>query len=311
MRIHLPAEYREDINKLIELLSIPAPEEETAAPTKKEQPSSTASRQTPPQTEQPETPTTASEKEVLETSQGLTETEQAFANAGLEAMVNGVISREQVTGKISAEAMKSIMVEAVGLKTTLFTIAAPETSKKIVLMGYDSGMDTTSNVTARSTEVIVNKYLDNTLIEVRATGTALVNRMKEEAAKLKGQNSDIVVITVTGDVTLNQLSNTEKENLGKILDVENIVSANEIRPIPVIGLYDLVLRIAYGQDIERDILPCLNRIASKANGDTFKKTDIERLLSQGLLRIIPRAMPVNMSEATEIHKAAQAVAQAL
>ena len=118
-------------------------------------------------------------------------------------------------------------------------------------------------------------------------------------------------MTITSDGTLSQLDDNERQDLGKILDIMNIISASEIRPIPVIGLYDLILRIAYGQDIDRDILPCLNRIAYNGNNQPFTKNDIDQLLSSGLLRLIPRAAPVNVAEAAEIYRAAQAVARAL
>ncbi|MDP3790568.1 MAG: hypothetical protein Q8R38_00790 [Candidatus Omnitrophota bacterium] len=249
--------------------------------------------------------------------EGLTETEQAFMNAGLKQVVTDAISRAQTAQELTPETMESIMKQAAGLSSTLSAVSAPEMTKKIVLVGHDTSLDAASNTTARVVEETVNRYLDDTFIEVRASGSNLAAKIQEVAASIAKERNinikDIFIATVAGDDTVKELTGRpELANLGKVLQIQNKVSDTEMLPVPVIGLYDFILRMAYGQSDE-DILACLNRIASKGPNQPFVKEDIDQLLNNivGLLRIIPKAAPVNMSEVAEINRAAQAVARAL
>jgi len=257
----------------------------------------------------------ASVEQIKPVEEGLTETEQAFADAGVEALVKQSLKKLQAAGRLTPEITKSVMIQAVGLKSTIAGISAPSMPRKIILLGYDNELDPASNAAARAAEEAVNRYMDGALVEVRDSGAKLAERMQTEAAKLAKQHGvdikDIFIATITNQGTLKRLDGAERSNLGKVLDIDNVITESGRRPIPIIGLYDFILRIAYGQDIEKDILPCLNRIAYKGPGEPFTRDDIMQLLNSGLLRLIPKARPVDMSEMAEINRAAKAVAQAL
>ena len=71
-------------------------------------------------------------------------------------------------------------------------------------------------------------------------------------------------------------------------------------------MYSLVLRIGYKFD-EDSILQSLNSIAI----NKFTTEDLKDALKRGILIILPKAGPINTSEAVEAYRAAEAVLRSL
>jgi hypothetical protein len=198
------------------------------------------------------------------------------------------------------------------LRSTLFGIGVDEQrSKKPVILAYDTGIEPNVDTThvARAGEVAINKYLNGMVVEIRGTGRALLDAVRVEAQKM-GPNYSVV--TIAGDTTLSEIrqvlvgegkaGDNLKDDLGVVINVQN----PDNRYIPIIGLYDIALRIAY--DLDQDaIVDRLNRIALNPNGIPFTKDD----LLKGVIRILPRIAPANMAEAVEAYKAAQQALQSL
>ncbi|MCX5679002.1 MAG: UTP--glucose-1-phosphate uridylyltransferase [Candidatus Omnitrophica bacterium] len=176
------------------------------------------------------------------------------------------------------------------------------TKNKQVLILYDTAIDPTVDTThvAHAGEVAVKKYMNEAIIEVRGTGKALYEAAKAQAGNLKGPYA---IVTIAGDVTLREIGTEGLKDLGKVINVQN----PDNRYIPVIGLYDLALRIAYDLGDEK-ILECLNRIATKdPNFTPFTLEDLRK----GMITILPKIRPVDMAEAVEAYKAAQAALKSL
>ncbi len=243
------------------------------------------------------------------------EAEEAFADSGWKAQVQAVLSKANITGEYAEDVRNSIMNEAIGLFTTLNMVTATNESKKIIVLGRDTGLDPEANAAAQAGKAAVEKYLGDSLIEVRGKGKSLLEGMQAQIAQLKAEGKvegkDFVVITIAGNTTLDQINKNDRKDLGKIINILDAIKAGSGKNyLPIIGLYDLAIRIAYNQDTD-NILSCLNRIASNENGRPFIKDDIEKLLAEGLIRILPKIGPVNMTEAIEAYKAAEQVLRAL
>lgn len=188
--------------------------------------------------------------------------------------------------------------DAAALRQTLVGLGIDtDRVKKNVLILYDTSLDQDLDTThvARAGEVAVNKYMNGAVTVIRGTGKALIYA----PAVLKALNAGDAIVTIAGDATLKEIGRNELRNFDKIINVQN----PDNRHIPVIGLYDLALKIAYDLGDER-ILECLNRIAIRGPNDPtpFTMEDIRK----GVIRILPKIRPVNMAEAVEAYKAAQA-----
>ena len=235
-----------------------------------------------------------------------TETEKAFTKPAAD-LVDKTLSKTNLTGASADEIRASIEKEATGLYTTLNAATITESRKKIVVLLRDTSLDPVSNAAAQAGSAAVAKYLGDSLIEVRGKGRSLLDRGLEQIAQLKADGKEFAVVAMVGNDTMSQIQKNERKELGKILNITD----NGGKYLPVIGLYDLAIRIAYEQNPD-DILLCLNRIASNPDtGRPFTRNEIEQLLKNGLIRILPRTAPVNMTEEVEAAKAAEKVLQAL
>ncbi|MBU0605983.1 MAG: fructose-bisphosphatase class II [Candidatus Omnitrophica bacterium] len=193
--------------------------------------------------------------------------------------------------------------DAVALRQTLVGLGIDtDRMKKKVLILYDTAIDPNLDTVhiARAGEVAVNKYMNDAITVVRGTGKALRDAPDVHKALKAGD----AIVTIAGDSTLKEIGQDGLKDLGKIINVQN----PDNRHIPVIGLYDLALKIAYDLGDER-ILECLNRIAIRGPNDPtpFTMEDIRR----GVIRILPKIRPVDMAEAVEAYKAAQAALASL
>ncbi|MFA5143646.1 MAG: glucose-6-phosphate isomerase family protein [Candidatus Omnitrophota bacterium] len=229
-----------------------------------------------------------------------------------------------LTGPNAIEIMASIKHEGALLWSILEDISkkkfAGKKVKQVVLL-RDTDLYPTS--LAHSGEDAVKKYLGDTLIEVSGRGSSLLDNARRQLTQLidvegKTPGEDFVVVTLTGNNTLAEISGVQAENLtpevlngnekikdlGKILSIQT--TEGHILP-PIIGLYAVALRLANDTG-EENILRCLNSIAWNGRpNQPFTVADLAR----GVLVILPRVGPVNYTEVVEAFKAAEAVLRAL
>jgi hypothetical protein len=183
-----------------------------------------------------------------------------------------------------------------------------------VILAYDTGLDPDSGDELKKTiqagDGPINTYLlkgNSRLIEVRKTGRELLDAVRLEAERLKNSGKKYVIVTISGDTTMNALNDKERAELGKVINVKN----PQKQHIPVIGLYDVALRIAFELGTE-SILRCLNSIAlNPENKNAFTKDDIDNLLKNGFISILPKIVPINTDEAREAYMAARQALKSL
>ena len=173
--------------------------------------------------------------------------------------------------------------------------------KTTVIIAYDIGLDpdASTNQVAQEAGREINSYLDENLAEVRSTGEKLLEDITLTKRLIEGKNRKCVVVTIASDETVKKIG-TNLRHIGKVLNVHN----KDQRYIPIIGLYELALRIAYGSDANA-ILECLNRIAFKDGTDVpFETVDVEQLLSNGIIRLLPKMRNVDLTERIAANKGA-------
>ena len=143
---------------------------------------------------------------------------------------------------------------------------------------------------------------------MRATGDALISGIERARSELGG-SSNIPVVIIAGDGVM---SSTEIASaLAKLGRVVNVQNPGGERYIPMVGLFDLALRIAYDLGDEK-ILACLNSIALNPDKKPFGPDDIEELLRRsGVIHILPKIVPVNLTEVIEAYKAAQSALESV
>lgn len=180
---------------------------------------------------------------------------------------------------------------------------------KAVIVAYDTGLESEiqTGKVAQQGEQSLNKprYLNNRLVNVRGTGQKLVDGIRKAIAELEGEGIPYALVTIAGNKTMSEVSgDLEKLKGNKILNIQN----PDGRYIPIIGLYELALRMAY--DIGEDrILECLNRIAANPDNpnNIFTKDDLGRVV----IRLLPRIGPVDTEEARKAYEAAKKVLESL
>jgi hypothetical protein len=172
-----------------------------------------------------------------------------------------------------------------GLAKTLTVLTAPSglLNGQKVILAYDTKLDpqqNTSDVVAIINNVIEKKTGAKQIIVVKGTGKELLDQVKIKRDALDRGQEKYTVITLAGDATLapEQISEKEHKDLGRIINVKN----NGDKQVPVIGLFDLALKIAYELGDE-NILRTLNRIALSPNGTPFTMDDLQNLLKKGFL----------------------------
>jgi len=211
---------------------------------------------------------------------------------------------------------RSTVPERDSLKSYLDSIAYNETAldNEVDVILYDTGVDMnmpTAHV-EQAGERSINRYIDGRLVNIRSTGAKLLELGKAEVARLTAAGKKVRVVSIAGNATMKEKikdksgKDTDQgvgeglKSLGKVLNIQN----PDGRYIPVIGLYELALRIARDSSIE-DITECLNRIALNPGNKPFTRDEVESLLTRGVLQLLPKIVPVNTAEAAEAYKAAQ------
>jgi len=175
---------------------------------------------------------------------------------------------------------------------------ATENDMVPVVILFDTGLVPTS--VAQAGEKAIKRYLGGSIIEVRGIGAQLLEKLPEALEGL----TEYKIVTIAGDQTLDDIKAKGKENLNKLGRIINVKANGNY--IPIIGLYDLALRLAHDLDLE-NILQHLNTIA--VNGQNQMPFTIDDL-RKSIITILPKIGPVTGNE-TEIYKAAEAVLRSL
>ncbi|MBI5124419.1 MAG: hypothetical protein HZA72_03270 [Candidatus Omnitrophica bacterium] len=225
-------------------------------------------------------------------------------------------SRESASGVAITPELAGLTAEEIGLYSTepdkealhqtLTSLVLDEKllAKGTVILAYDTALEPKLSTThvSKAGEVGVNRYMGGKLINIRGTGKALLEAIQAEKARLEGQGVPLAsVVTIAGDGTIKDVGEGNLKELGKVINVQN---PEDNRYIPIIGLYDLALRIAYELGEDR-ILDALNRIALNPEERPFTMDDVHTLLSTGILRILPKIVPIDTAAALEAYKGAQ------
>ncbi|MCX5667268.1 MAG: hypothetical protein NTY34_03025 [Candidatus Omnitrophica bacterium] len=203
-------------------------------------------------------------------------------------------------GKVTAEQIYQVSTipERDSLQKYLASLALRGAlDNRAVIIAHDTAV--APGQVAQAGERPINKYLEGKLVDIRATGRKLLDNIAQAAQELQAAGIPYKVVTIAGNSTMNEVGQY-LTRIGKVLNIQN----PDNRYIPIIGLYEVALRIAYDSSID-DVLLSLNRIAINPDNRPFTKDDVEALLSRGVLMILPKIVPVNPSEAAAAYKAAQ------
>ena len=159
------------------------------------------------------------------------------------------------------------------------------TRKGKVMIVHDTALsDVETSDTARSCEVLINRYLDGNVIGIRATGRKLLESIQKEVSALAAAGENVAaIVIITGDGTMREVG-AELRALknGTVINIAN--PGNRVIPVP--ALDDLALRVAYRFDNSR-ILECLKRVGSRDDNRPFTVEDVKVLLSTGIIRLLP------------------------
>ncbi|MBN2453480.1 MAG: hypothetical protein JXB40_04385 [Candidatus Omnitrophica bacterium] len=225
----------------------------------------------------------------------------AVAGPSPARMPTGIAAEEAA----ALEARYDITGERRSLNNTLLNIGVNTSrQKRRVLIAYDTRVDgkmDTSDV-ARACEEVIQAKLSDEVLVVRGTGAELLTRIEATKA-LKGGRMDATV-TIAGDATLDSIGQSNFKALGRVINVSN----PENRYVPVVGLFDLALRMAFDLGDDR-ILDILNRIAIKdpGNPSPFTLEDIKK----GIIRIMPKIRPIDLADDARAYRAAQLALKSL
>jgi hypothetical protein len=234
--------------------------------------------------------------------------------------IDRILKKLTESEAVRPEIIRSIGTEAAGLRETLQRIFVSGIARKPVIITYDTALEPRSREAVQAGEKAVEGYLGGSLFVVRKTGKAVLAGIDEAVAELAKKigkqpqeikiNVDYTLVTIAGDATLavpEVAGAKDRGTLGKILNVQT----DGRLYMPIIGMYDLALKIAYDFEPEK-LAECLNRIAlNTATGQPFTPEEVADFLRKGLIPVLPRIGPVDTNEAAAAYKAAQAVLQAL
>ncbi len=230
---------------------------------------------------------------------------------------NGSRPARDSTNGLSAEAIKeqSTVPDTEALKKLLVSLGlyAKETERGAVIVAFDTGIFPV-NVSSvlKAGKDGINRYLEGKVIDIRAQGPDLLTKIQDEIGRLKGAGIPLAgVVAIAGDATVEAMRSQPLElEAGKVAVIN--VQKPENRYIPVIGLYDLALRIVYNPDDKPAILECLKQIALNPDNKPFGLDDVEELLKSRIIRILPKIIPMDMDlTIREAYRAAQAALTAL
>jgi hypothetical protein len=226
-----------------------------------------------------------------------------------------------------------------GLQATLEAVSrsglfAPDGTHKdgVIILAYDTGIGGEEAREATTVNQLCHQLTDsymgpNRVIRVKGTGEALATAIEQAQAKYAGRV--LASVTIASDATMAVEARAERlMKLGRVLQIQGKnekLGKDFYMPVP--GLYDLALRVAIAEILHRTkdaagndiytpegldfILQRLNNVALSSDGTPFTKDDIQGLLKNGILRMLPKITPINMVAAHEAYKAAQSTLRSL
>lgn len=181
---------------------------------------------------------------------------------------------------------------------------------KIIIV-WDTGIsDARTNETILKTQNLVTKYLGDAVINVRGTGEEMLDAANKEAQNEKGNIRAIV--TITGDKTLRikTLSGkTIEEELtalhdkSKVLNIQDKDKDNKPLHIQVPGLTNLAISIGF--ELNDKIARCLANIGYAFDAVGNPIIDPIAILTQKVIRILPRIRPIDISAEAEAQRLAK------
>mgnify|MGYP003392737759 CR=1 FL=1 len=191
------------------------------------------------------------------------------------------------------------------LESTLSVIALNKEAfakdGKVVIVSDTGISDAVTPDVYQKTAKLVSKYLDDAVIHVRGKGAELPALVE---SAIKGEKIRAIV-TMAGDGTLNAKTADGRNVMdalsalhdkSRILDIQSKDSDGNRLFIQVPALYNLALSIGYEMPNEK-IMQCLQSIGIviDANGNPI---DPMIILTEKLVRILPRIRPVDMDADT-------------
>ena len=247
-------------------------------------------------------------------------------NGGLPAgYENGETGAARNVGRAASAIQKTepAKMSAADLSRTVITpdIAAMEatmmplafnkeglTKEGKVVVVWDNGVsDVETTHVALQASRLVEKYLGDAVINVRGDKDTILSQVRDIVLR---EPNIRAIITITNDKTLGandaETGATIEAGLkalhekSRILSVQNMDGKDRLF-VPVPALYDLALRIGF----EQPIADCLARIGiATATDENGRPIDPMSDLWK-ILRIIPRAKPINVGAEAEAQKAAK------
>ncbi|MDD5427854.1 MAG: hypothetical protein PHI58_01275 [Candidatus Omnitrophica bacterium] len=212
------------------------------------------------------------------------------------------MTAEEIMAFAGTSGVKSLNATAVSLKTNQ-ELLVKEGKVLIVRIGKESRQGT-DQVAQRIGQKLDN-YLPDLVINVRTTKDKAV----EAAAAYIGKGDIRAVIAINEDGALIDTAEGKAFQAAiqglhaksRILDVQSTDSDGNPLSVPVPAIYDLALRLGFDQVIDGDFAAFLGRIGLflDANGEPI---DPLKMSTYFVIRIIPRARPVNMNADAEAQR---------
>jgi len=207
-------------------------------------------------------------------------------------------SEETVTAQQIYERSTQPDLEALRKYLATGVLSGEFDDRTSVIIAYDMGLDPEVSTGQAAQEAFreCNSYLGGRLAEVRSTGEKLIEDINRIKVLLQGSGRNCVVVTIASEETVNNIGERLKR-IGKVIKIRN----ENQRHIPLIGLFELAIRIAYNSDTNA-ILECLNRIAANSQGCPFGPDHVAALLSNNIIELIPKIKNVDLTERIKANK---------
>ncbi|MCX5679482.1 MAG: hypothetical protein NTZ95_02250 [Candidatus Omnitrophica bacterium] len=187
----------------------------------------------------------------------------------------------------------------------------------VIINAFDTTVEDALRGTVQAAQSLINQEAGNRIINIRGTGSALLQAIQK--AMTDNQGKVRAVVTTTPD----QKIAAAATQYGSVINVEQMRDGRG-RYMPVPGLQDLALRIAvanvlykdgatggYTRDGARFVFWALDRVALAPDNKPFTIDDVIELLKRGFFRILPRIVPVDLAAASAAYRAAQAALKSL
>jgi len=195
----------------------------------------------------------------------------------------------------------------------------------VIINAFDTSVED-----ARGAVQIAQKLIDQSsnerVINIRATGSELRRKIQEAVDSNSGRIRTLIATTSNKNIEAFvkvELKDALKNIPNFVLNVEQMRDGKG-RYMPVPGLQDLAMRIAIASVVYRDkvtgeysregarfICFALERVAVSPENRPFSIDDVMKYLRNGLFRILPRIVPVDLAAARDAYIAAQAALKSL